>query len=122
MRCKDCLHVRGYAYKRSHLVALPTPKDFRERPAIHVVAWRAMSAWACSGTSERQLLPKTDLHLRRGESFLQRPSYSLPAPSSLLVSCRKQVCVGALPQDSDEEQCCDWPMKPDFVQTGEDIN
>jgi hypothetical protein len=50
-------------------VALPTPKDFRERPAIHVMAGRAMSAWACSGTSERQLLPKTDLHLRLEKAF-----------------------------------------------------
>ena len=26
MRCKDCSEVRGYAYKRSHLVALRTTK------------------------------------------------------------------------------------------------
>jgi hypothetical protein len=26
MRCKDCSQVRGYAYKRSHLVALRTTK------------------------------------------------------------------------------------------------
>jgi hypothetical protein len=26
MRCKDCSHVRGYPYKRSHLVALRTTK------------------------------------------------------------------------------------------------
>jgi hypothetical protein len=26
MRCKDCSQVRGYAYKRSHLVALRAKK------------------------------------------------------------------------------------------------
>lgn len=26
MRCKDCSRVRGYAYKRSHLVALQQTK------------------------------------------------------------------------------------------------
>ena len=26
MRCKDCSEVRGYAYKRSHLVALRVGK------------------------------------------------------------------------------------------------
>ena len=26
MRCKDCSQVRGYPYKRSHLVALPPTK------------------------------------------------------------------------------------------------
>ena len=26
MRCRDCLQVRGYPYKRSHLVALRTTK------------------------------------------------------------------------------------------------
>jgi hypothetical protein len=26
------------------------------------------------------------------------------------------------PQDANEQQCCDWPMKPDSVQTGEDID
>jgi hypothetical protein len=30
MRCKDCSQVRGYAYKRSHLVAPAAPEDFRE--------------------------------------------------------------------------------------------
>jgi hypothetical protein len=30
MRCKDCSQVRGYAFKRSHLVALRHRKIFRE--------------------------------------------------------------------------------------------
>jgi hypothetical protein len=29
MRCRDCSQVRGYAYKRSHLVAPEAPQDFR---------------------------------------------------------------------------------------------
>ncbi|WP_442869184.1 hypothetical protein [Bradyrhizobium sp. CCBAU 45384] len=43
MRCKDCSEVRGYPYKRSHLVALrpascaAAGEDFSERSAIDVV-------------------------------------------------------------------------------------
>jgi hypothetical protein len=33
MRCKDCSEVRGYAYKRSHLVALRTTKISATDPA-----------------------------------------------------------------------------------------
>jgi hypothetical protein len=33
MRCQDCSQLRGYPYKRSHLVA----QDFGERSAIDVV-------------------------------------------------------------------------------------
>ena len=32
MRCRDCSQVRGYPYKRSHLVALRATKDISERP------------------------------------------------------------------------------------------
>lgn len=44
MRCKDCSQVRGYPYKRSHLVALRTAhcEDQRERSAIDMVAGRAV--------------------------------------------------------------------------------
>ncbi len=48
MRCKDCSQVRGYAYKRSHLVALRRDQDHGERPALNVVAGRAklrLAAW-----------------------------------------------------------------------------
>jgi hypothetical protein len=33
MRCKDCSQVRGYPYKRSHLVALRTTKITADDPA-----------------------------------------------------------------------------------------
>ena len=32
MRCKDCSEIRGYAYKRSHLVALRTTKISANHP------------------------------------------------------------------------------------------
>ena len=38
MRCKDCSQVRGYPYKRSHLVALRATKITRERTAVDMVA------------------------------------------------------------------------------------
>ena len=44
MRCKGLFAGAGYAYKRSHLVALRQRKIFRECPAVKVVAGRAMSA------------------------------------------------------------------------------
>ena len=43
MRCKDCSHVRGHPYKRSHLVALRN-QDLGERSAVNVVARRAVIA------------------------------------------------------------------------------
>lgn len=33
LRCKDCSSVRGYAYKRSHLVALRPTKISTTNPA-----------------------------------------------------------------------------------------
>ena len=38
MRCKDCSQLRGYPYKRSHLVAAATDQDFGERSAFDMVA------------------------------------------------------------------------------------
>ena len=38
MRCKECSQVRGYPYKRSHLVALRIEQDHGERSAVNVVA------------------------------------------------------------------------------------
>jgi hypothetical protein len=35
MRCKDCSQVRGYAYKRSHLVALRSTKISTSDPPSH---------------------------------------------------------------------------------------
>ena len=43
MRCKDCSEVRGYPYKRSHLVALRDDQDHGERSALDVVAGRAVN-------------------------------------------------------------------------------
>jgi ribosomal protein S27E len=39
MRCKDCSHVRGYAYKRSHSRGAAHDQDHGERSALDVVAW-----------------------------------------------------------------------------------
>ena len=44
MRCKDCSEVRGYPYKRSHLVALRATKISRQRSALDVVAGREVGA------------------------------------------------------------------------------
>jgi hypothetical protein len=38
LRCKDCSQVRGYAFKRSHLVVPAASEDFSERPAFYMVA------------------------------------------------------------------------------------
>ena len=46
---------------------------------------------------------------------------SLPTPPSL-ISVRSRSVSEHCPQDSKEEQCRDWPMKPDFVQAGENID
>jgi len=35
MRCKDCSQVRGYPYKRSHLVALRSTKISASSPRRH---------------------------------------------------------------------------------------
>ena len=43
MRCKNCSEVRGYAYKRSHLVALRLDQDQRQH-ALDVVAGREVGA------------------------------------------------------------------------------
>jgi hypothetical protein len=42
MRCRDCSQVRGYPYKRSHLVALRTTKISAGDPAIDMVAGGAL--------------------------------------------------------------------------------
>src|SRR5260221_2346157 len=50
MRCKDCSQVRGYPYKRSHLVALRPTKDIGQRPEVNLVAGRAMRIIYCRQT------------------------------------------------------------------------
>jgi hypothetical protein len=55
MRCKECSQVRGYPYKRSHLVA--DNKDFGERPALDLVAGRAMIV---DGGWKVHLAPRSD--------------------------------------------------------------
>jgi hypothetical protein len=52
MRCKDCSQVRGYPFKRSHLVALRA-KDFGERPAFDLVAGRAVRSRRGQGAAKR---------------------------------------------------------------------
>ena len=48
--------VRGYPYKRSHLVALRADQDHGERSALDVVAGRAMSAaWSWTGEITRNI-------------------------------------------------------------------
>jgi hypothetical protein len=42
MRCRDCSQVRGYPFKRSHMVALRTTKIIGERSALDVVAGGAI--------------------------------------------------------------------------------
>ena len=43
MRCRQCSEVRGYPYKRSHLGRAARDQDHGERPAVNVVAGRAMT-------------------------------------------------------------------------------
>jgi hypothetical protein len=40
MRCKDCSDVRGYPYKRSHLIALRTTKISASDPPSHWLSGR----------------------------------------------------------------------------------
>ncbi len=42
MRSRQCSEVRGYSYKRSHLVALRTTKVTASDPPFDMVAWGAM--------------------------------------------------------------------------------
>ena len=43
MRCRQCSEVRGYPYKRSHLVALRTTTIKRERSALDMVVGRTFN-------------------------------------------------------------------------------
>ena len=43
MRCRQCSEVRGYPYKRSHLVALRPTKISTDDPAVDMVARRAIT-------------------------------------------------------------------------------
>jgi hypothetical protein len=53
---------------------------------------------------------------------LQQPSRSLPTLYAILISIRSGSAPEHGAQDANEQQRCDWPMKPDSVQTGEDID
>jgi hypothetical protein len=53
---------------------------------------------------------------------LQQPSHSLLTPSAILISVRSRSVPEHCAQDANEQQRCDWPVKPDLVQTGEDID
>src|SRR5450432_594176 len=53
---------------------------------------------------------------------LQQPSHSLLTPSAILISVRSRSVPEHCAQDANEQQRCDRPMKPDSVQTGEDID
>jgi ribosomal protein S27E len=55
MRCKDCSQVRGYAFKRSHLVAPAATEDYGERPSINVVVGRTVKLGAQSEASSDPL-------------------------------------------------------------------
>ena len=52
MRCRQCSEVRGYPYKRSHLVALRATKITAKRSAVSLVAGRALNGgkFVMSGT------------------------------------------------------------------------
>ena len=45
MRCKDCSEVRGYAYKRSHLVALRATKISASDPQRATTGCRTSAPW-----------------------------------------------------------------------------
>ena len=49
-------------------------------------------------------------------------SASRATRSALLLSVRLPSAPEHCPQDANEEQCCDWPMEPDPVQAGENID
>jgi hypothetical protein len=53
---------------------------------------------------------------------VQQPSHSLATPSAILISVRSRSVPEHRPQDANEQQCCDWPMKPDSVRIGENID
>jgi len=52
----------------------------------------------------------------------QQLSHSLSTPSAIVISVRSRFVPEHRPQDANEEQYCNWPMKPDSVQTGENID
>ena len=61
----------------------------------------------------------------RPETWFERhcqASHSLPTPSAIHPSVRSRSGPEHCPQDAKEEQRCDWPIKPDSVQTGENID
>ena len=77
MRCSDCSEVRGYPYKRSHLVALRATKIIGERSALDVVAGRAvMKVNRCPA---RHLISANKLPLIATWNVLAR--HSIPARS-----------------------------------------
>ena len=45
-----------------------------------------------------------------------------PPPSALLISVRRRSVPERCPQEDKEEQGRDWPMKPDSVRIGENID
>jgi len=60
-----------------------------------------------------------------GECVIARTVWratSLATRRALLLSVRRRSAPEHCPQDADEEQRCDWPVEPDPVQTGENID
>ena len=53
---------------------------------------------------------------------VQQPSHSLPTTSAILISVRSRSAPKHRPHDANEQQCGDWPMKPDLVRVGENID
>ena len=71
MRCKDCSKVRGYPYKRGHLVALRADQDFGERSAVNVVAGGAIAAHQFSTAD-------LELHHARNRAASTRSEETMP--------------------------------------------
>jgi hypothetical protein len=89
----------------------------------------AAHAGICGGRGEILVPTATPHHAEPFEIFssarrkrLQQPSHSLLTPSAILISIRSRSVPEHCAQDANEQQRCDWPMKPDSVQTGEDID
>jgi hypothetical protein len=57
MRCKDCSEVRGYPYKRSHLVALRSAKISASDPPSTWWPWRAVNVKEAGMGRAKNTLP-----------------------------------------------------------------
>src|ERR1700730_1942505 len=109
-----------------HLLPLPTADQIISNRELLPMDWRAPSCTrGVHASSIRQMAAQPAADRSTGECVMARTVWratSLATRSALLLSVRRRSAPEHCPQDADEEQRCDWPMEPDPVQTGENID